>query len=272
MGLFLQIILKKHAGSQWSTDFDLKDGRARYIIKYLLDLSSERDGPAFQSRPSTEASKVNGGFSTIVLMSLVYVAGLTLVAQNNPDTPKPPAETTNAPPAPDSGKPISERVGLAVDPTKYVIGPEDVLLVRTWREPDFTLVVVVRPDGKITMPLVGELQASNLTPQALTDSIREKLTQYIVKPDVSVFVEQVRSKKYYIQGEVGHSGFFPLVTPTTVLEALGNAGGFKEFANLKDIHILRNGKILHFNYKDVSKGKHLEQNIYVENGDQIIVR
>jgi polysaccharide export outer membrane protein len=161
---------------------------------------------------------------------------------------------------------------MAVDPNKYVIGPEDVLLIRTWREPDFTLAVVVRPDGKISMPLVGELQASTLTPQVLTENIKEQLSKYIVKPDVTVFVEQVRRKKYYIQGEVNRTGYYPLVTPTTVLEALGNAGGFKDFANLKDIRILRNGKILHFNYKEVSKGRHLEQNINVESGDQIFVR
>lgn len=214
-----------------------------------------------------------GGFPKVVLMLLISIAGWkTLSAQAKPETQKPAEETTSAPATPDSGKPLSERVGVAVDPNKYVIGPEDVLLVRTWREPDFTLVVVVRPDGKITMPLIGELEAANLTPQALTDKIREEEAKFIVKPDVTVFVEQVRSKKYYIQGEVYHTGFFPLVTPTTVLEALGNAGGFKDFANQKDIHILRNGKILHFNYKDVSKGKHLEQNIYVENGDQIFVR
>ena len=216
---------------------------------------------------------MKGGFSKVVLTLLVCGAGYqTLAAQAEQQTPKPTEATTNAPPAPDAGRPVSERVGLAVDPNKYVIGPEDVLLVRTWREPDFTLVVVVRPDGKITMPLVGELQAANLTPQALTDNVKVELAKYIVKPDVTVFVEQVRSKKYYIQGEVNHTGYFPLVTPTTVLEALGNAGGFKDFANLKDIHILRSGKILHFNYKDASKGKHLEQNIYVENGDQIFVR
>ena len=217
---------------------------------------------------------MKGGFPRIVLMFLVGASGVPtgLAQEPKPNTVKPPEATTNAPPPPDSGRPVSERVGLAVDPNKYVIGPEDVLLIRTWREPDFTLVVVVRPDGKITMPLIGEFQAAGLTPQALTDNVKEQETKYIVKPDVTIFVEQVRSKKYYIQGEVGRTGYYPLVTPTTVLEALGNAGGFKDFANLKDIHILRNGKILHFNYKDVTKGKHLEQNIYVENGDQIIVR
>jgi len=204
----------------------------------------------------------------------VALAGVwSATAQEKPDTPKqtPPADTA-APVAPETGKAPAEPLPVSVDPNKYVIGAEDVLFIKTWREPDFTLTVVVRPDGKITMPLIGELQASNLTPQALTDTIKEQLTKYINNPDVTVFVEQVRSKKYYIDGEVGHNGYFPLVTPTTVLEALSNAGGFREFANQKDIRILRNGKVLHFNYKEVTKGKRLEQNIYLENGDHIIVR
>jgi len=216
---------------------------------------------------------VKGCFPIIFLMLLAATfSPRTVTAQATPETPKQQTEAPKAPSAPEVEKPPVERVGLAVDPNKYVIGPEDVLLIRTWREPDFTLAVVVMPDGKISMPLVGELQASTLTPQVLTEAIKEQLSKYIVKPDVTVFVEQVRSKKYYIQGEVNRTGYYPLVTPTTVLEALGNAGGFKDFANLKDIRILRNGKILHFNYKEVSKGRHLEQNINVESGDQIFVR
>ena len=197
-----------------------------------------------------------------------------VLAQAPPDAnkPKPPSEEAPAPVKPEAARQSGEALPVSVDPNKYVIGPEDVLYIKTWREPDFTLTVVVRPDGKITMPLIGELQSGNITPQALTDTIKEQLTKYINNPDVSVFVEQVRSKKYYITGEVYRTGFFPLVTPTTVLEALSNAGGFRDFANLKDIRILRKGKILHFNYKDVSKGRRLEQNVYLENGDQIFVR
>jgi polysaccharide biosynthesis/export protein len=209
--------------------------------------------------------------STVFSFALLvgWAGGWTVSGQATPE--KQPPETVTSTTPPNTEKLPPEGTGVAVDPNKYVIGAEDLLFVKVWREPDFTLPVVVRPDGKITMPLIGELQASNLTPQALTSSIKEQLSKYINNPDVTVFVEQVRSKKYYIQGEVNRTGFFPLVTPTTMLEALGNAGGFREFANSKDIRILRNGKILHFNYKDVSRGKHLEQNIFVENGDQIFV-
>jgi len=105
----------------------------------------------------------------------------------------------------------------------------------------------------------------------LTKTITELLGKYINNPDVNVMVQDVRSKKYYIDGEVNKPGTYLLVTPTTVLEALSNAGGFRDFANTKKIRILRQGNVLHFNWKDVSRGKNLEQNIKVESGDHIIV-
>ena len=205
----------------------------------------------------------------VVLAALVLATSLTANGQTKPDPGKPSNPAENATP-PNPAKPI-EGIPAAVDPNKYLIGAEDVLFIRTWHEPDFTIPVAVRPDGKITIPLIGDVQAADLTPQQLTKSIIEQLTKYINNPDVNVFVTEVRSKKYYIDGEVGHPSFFPLVTPTTVLEALSHAGGFKEFANTKKIRILRGNQILHFNFNEVSKGKHLEQNIYVQNGDHIIV-
>lgn len=159
-----------------------------------------------------------------------------------------------------------------VDPNKYLIGPEDLLFIRVWREPDFTLPVFVRPDGKITIPLIGELQAAGFTPLQLTNSVAERLTKYLNNPEVNVSVTDVRSRKYYINGEVQHTGSFPLATPTRILEALSHAGGFREFANTKKIRILRGDKIYYFNYQDVTNGKHLEQNMYLESGDQIIIR
>jgi polysaccharide export outer membrane protein len=158
-----------------------------------------------------------------------------------------------------------------VDPNKYLIGPEDVIFIRVWREPDFTLPAAVRPDGKITMPLIGDVQAGDQTPTQLTKTLTELLGKYLNNPDVNVIVTDVRSKKYYIDGEVNKPGSYLLVTPTTVLEALSIAGGFRDFANSKKIRILRKGNILHFNYKEVSGGKKLEQNILVESGDHIIV-
>jgi len=168
-------------------------------------------------------------------------------------------------------KPIDGSVAAPVDPDKYQIGPEDLLFIRVWREPDFTLPVAVRPDGKITMPLIGEVKAAGESPLQLTAALKQLLTQYLNNPDVNVFVTEVRSKKFYIDGEMNRPGSFALVTPTSVLEALSRGGGFRDFANTKKIRVLRGAEVRYFNYKDVTKGKHLEQNIAVENGDHIIV-
>ncbi len=176
-----------------------------------------------------------------------------------------------------SGVPVPvgvETTGVAVDPKAYVIGAEDILYLRVWRENDFTGLLGVRPDGKVTLPLVGDIQAAGLTPERLAAQVTQALSQYINKPDVTVTVAEVKSKKYTITGGVNHPGVFPLVVPTKVFDALGYASGFKEFANKKDIIILRaDGKQrLHFNYNEYIKGKKLDQNIFLENGDTIIVK
>jgi len=183
-------------------------------------------------------------------------------------------QTKPEPSAPRVAAPLNpvDAVGVAVEPNKYLIGPEDVLFIKVWRENDFTLPMAVRPDGKITMPLIGEVQAAGETPLELTKALTGLLTKYINNPDVTVLITEVRSKKYYIIGEVNRQGSFALVTPTTVLEALSNAGGFHVFANTRKIKILRGAVVFNFNYNDVTKAKHMEQNIYLENGDKIIVR
>jgi polysaccharide export outer membrane protein len=201
-----------------------------------------------------------------VLAVLAVYGGASATGQTKPDANKP---QSAAPPGPGG---TSETSVAAVDPNKYLVGPEDVLFIKVWREPDFTGPAVVRPDGKITMPLIGEVQAGGLTPLQLTKSLTELLTKYINSPEVTVFVTDVRSKKYYIDGEVFRPGSYPLITPTTVLEALSNAGGFKEFSNPAKIRILRGSIILKFNWKEVTAGKKMEQNVFVENGDHIIVK
>ena len=211
----------------------------------------------------------------LALMPAMFMFGhFTAAAQTQPgpqpkpNEPKPQAAAPGGTTAPEK---TAESSAAAVDPNKYLIGPEDLLFIRVWREPDFTSPASVRPDGKITLPLIGDVQAGDQTPLQLTKTITDMLGKYINNPDVNVVVTEVRSKKYYIDGEVLKPGTYLLVTPTTVLEALSNAGGFRDFANTKKIRILRQGNILHFNYKDVSKGKNLEQNIKVEAGDHIIV-
>jgi polysaccharide export outer membrane protein len=132
---------------------------------------------------------------------------------------------------------------------------------------------MIRPDGVITMPFLGDIRAAGFAPTELSVIIRDRLKKYIVDPDVSVQVNAVNSKKFYIQGEVGKTGGFPLLVPTRVLEALVNAGGFRDFADQKKIVIMRiTGERLKFNYKEVIAGKKMDQNIFLKPGDIIIVK
>ncbi len=199
------------------------------------------------------------------LLLIAVFFSTSALTQTKPEEPKNPAPL----PAPPGTK--METVGQAVDPSKYVLGPEDVIGISTWREPDLTLMVAIRPDGKITLPLVKEVQAAGLTPQQLTADLTERIGKFVNNPDVTIIVQAVRSKKYYIDGGVNRSGMFPMVGPVSVFEALSSAGGFKEFANPKKIRILRGNKTFNFNWKEVSRGKRMEQNILLENGDHIIV-
>jgi polysaccharide biosynthesis/export protein len=188
--------------------------------------------------------------------------------------PAPAAQPQATPPAGQPAPPASvppASVPSVVDTKTYVIGAEDVLRVLVWREPDLSGTFSVRPDGKISLPLVNEVQAAGLTPEKLSTTIGQGLMKYMTHPEVSVAVQQVMSKKYFIMGEVQKTGSFPLLIPTTVLEALVNAGGFRDFANTKKITIMRGTQRFYFNYKEVIKGKNREQNILLETGDQIIV-
>lgn len=158
------------------------------------------------------------------------------------------------------------------DDHPFVLGAEDQISVMIYNSPEFSGAHMIRPDGKITVPFLGDVVAAGFTPIELSNSIKERLKKYIVDPDVSVSVTQVNSKRYYIQGEVGRTGGFPLLVPTKVLEALVNAGGFKDFANQKKIIIMRvTGERLNFNYREVIQGKKMDQNIYLKPGDIIIV-
>jgi len=167
--------------------------------------------------------------------------------------------------------PIKPDNSAAVDPKTYVIGAQDILMIKVWREQDFTGPYTVRPDGKITIPLVGDVQASGLTPERLGEQLKQALSDYINSPDVSVSLQAVNSKKFFITGEVMRAGEYPLAIPTKVFDALSNAGGFRDFANKKKIIIIRGPERIKFNYQDILKGKNLEQNIFLENGDTVVV-
>lgn len=199
---------------------------------------------------------------------LLYVAALScgLLAQsgepaNNNAGAKEPAKPAEAMPASVAGP-------------DYVIGADDTLHISVWKEPDLTETLPVRPDGKISMPLLNDVAAAGLTPLQLSESITLRLKKYIDDPRVTVVVTAMNSRRVFITGEVTHSGAIPLLPNMTMLQALSSAG-FTQFANLKGIYLLRteNGRQvkLPFNYKDVVKGNHPEQNVMLKAGDTVVV-
>lgn len=157
----------------------------------------------------------------------------------------------------------------------YVIGPQDVLDIAVWKEPDVSRVVPVRPDGRISLPLIHEVQAAGLSAQQLTDTVTEMLKKYVNDPQVTVIVSQINSQRVFVVGEVARAGAFPLLPGMNVLQALSSAGGFTAYANVKNIHILRLDKgkqiELTFNYREVVRDHKSEQNIQLEAGDTIVV-
>jgi polysaccharide biosynthesis/export protein len=159
-------------------------------------------------------------------------------------------------------------------PSDYVIGADDTLRISVWKEPELSEILPVRPDGKISMPLLNDIPAAGLTPLQLKDSITEKLKKFIADPRVTVVVTAMNSQRVFVSGEVLHSGPIPLLPHMTVLQALSQAG-FNQFANLKGIYLLRteNGKQekIPFNYKEVIKGNRPEQNIMLKPGDTVVV-
>jgi polysaccharide export outer membrane protein len=146
-----------------------------------------------------------------------------------------------------------------------------VLLIRVWNEPAFTGPVAVNQGGKLTLPLVGEVEAAGKTPLEIQADLTETLKKYVVRPLVTVTVQEVGSKRYYMDGLIARPGEYALVVPTTILEAISRAGGPQDFGNSKRIYVLRGNKRIYFNYKDVLRGKHMEQNIKLEPGDHIVV-
>jgi len=163
----------------------------------------------------------------------------------------------------------------ATEDPNYVIGPQDVLDISVWKEPELTRAVPVRPDGKISMPLLNDVQAAGKTPLQLAADITTGLKKFVTDPQVTVIVTTINSQRVYILGEVNRAGAYPLLPDMTVLQALSSAGGFTQYANLKKIYLLRieSGKqVKHpFNYKDVLAGKAADQNIFVRAGDTIVV-
>jgi polysaccharide biosynthesis/export protein len=211
-------------------------------------------------------------FAAVILLAN---AGNTRAALQEKKSAKPVPSFTQAeanPPANDETKPA---VTPATTDPAYVIGAQDVLDVNVWKEPDMTRIVPVRPDGKITLPLINDVEAAGSTPQQLAATVTERLRKFITEPQVTVIVTQINSQRIFVVGEVLRAGAFPLVPGTTVLQALASAGGFTTFANVKKIHVMRtvNGKHIQlpFNYREVLKGDNADQNIKLEPGDTVVV-
>jgi polysaccharide export outer membrane protein len=170
---------------------------------------------------------------------------------------------------------IPTNATFAQEPLPYLIGATDVLNIFVWKEPDLTRDVVVLPDGKITYPLIGELKAQGRTVTELKEAISDRLKDYVTAPEVTVVVTQINSRRIYTLGKLGQSGPFPLTPNMTVLQALSTAGGLTEWADEKNILIIRregNKEIQHrFNYKEYVSGKNMEQNILLKPNDTIVV-
>jgi polysaccharide export outer membrane protein len=185
-----------------------------------------------------------------------------LMAQEPPSRPQPALPGASATPP--------------VLPEGYVIGPEDVISVVVWREKELSADVVVRPDGKISLPLLNDIQAAGYTPEQLAEIIEKAAVKYVMDSDATVIVKEIRSRKVFVLGEVGKPGVFPLTSELTVLQLIASVGGLLEYADKGNITILRNEngreRRMRFNYNDVIQGKNLQQNILLQPGDTVLVR
>lgn len=172
--------------------------------------------------------------------------------------------------------PTNDEPASEAHSNSYTIGNDDVLAISVWKESELTKSIPVRSDGKISLPLIGEIQATGRTPLQLEGEISSKLQSFITAPQVTVIVEKVNSKKFNILGEITKPGSYPISQASTVMDAIALAGGFRDFAKKSGVYILRKGgdgretKIT-FNYKDFIKGKNTDQNVKIEPNDTIIV-
>jgi polysaccharide biosynthesis/export protein len=190
-----------------------------------------------------------------------------------PGTAKPAQPTTATPQQPGATTPA--KPAEIVPPPDYVIGAEDVLNIVIWREKDLSAEVMVRPDGKVSLPLVNDVQAAGLTPEQFRQQLTAATAKFVAEPAVTVIVRAIHSRKVYIMGEVRSPGPYPLPGPTTVLQLIAQAGGLSEFADADDIGVVRteNGRAvrLKFNYNEVARGRKIEQNVQLKPGDTVIV-
>ena len=206
-----------------------------------------------------------------VVMIISLLGALSTWAQQD-TTSKPTSQPDAQAASQSAGSPVQK--SATPDPN-YIIGPQDVIDVNVWKEPDISRTIPVRPDGKISLPLLNDVQAAGMTPAQLGAQITASLKKYVTNPQVTVIVTAINSQRIYVLGEVTRPGAFPLLPGTTVLRGLSSAGGFTQFAKMKAIYVLRleNGKQVKypFNYKNVVGGKNPEQDILLKAGDTIVV-
>ena len=215
--------------------------------------------------------------------SLFFIAFTAAMCGGDPvaaQSTAPAGPTTQAVGAPAIASPNSAGIGAAtappVPPADYVIGPDDVLSIVFWRENDLSAEVVVRPDGRISIPVINEVVAMGLTPEQLRQTLVSAAERYVEDPNVSVVVKEIKSRRVFIMGQIGKAGPYLLMGPTTVMQLIALAGGLQEFAKEKEIVILRKqpGAVetsIRFNYRDVVNRKNLRQNIELQPGDTVIV-
>jgi polysaccharide export outer membrane protein len=212
-------------------------------------------------------------YAIVLTGLLLFAASGSLTAQTVAASNSSPDSTPPAGAAPDQV--TAPAINRAHNNT-YVIGDNDDLEIDVWKEPDLTRKIPVRSDGKISLPLVGELQAAGRTPVQLEDDITNRLRNFITEPEVTVMVEKINSLKFNVMGEVIKPGSFSLSTSMTVVDAIATAGGFKDFAKKKDIYVLHanadgSESRLRFNYSDFVKGKNPKQNVRLQPGDTVVV-
>jgi len=231
--------------------------------------------------------------SSLLLQSVVLMVGVavsvgmgysqTAAAAQNPSAQadKPPVSLSPAMPVtnpPTDPAKMAETAGAKtasanVDLSSFILGVEDQISVMMWGEPKFDGSYTIRPDGKINIPLIGEIVAVGLTPMQLQETINKAALSQLKNPRCTVNVVAVHSKRIYFDGDGIATGAMDLVIPTRLLEAISAKGGFRDFADKKHIRILRDGKLfMVVNYNDLISGKHPESNILLQDKDHVIVK
>lgn len=208
----------------------------------------------------------------LVLLAIATLSAPSLAQGQNPQETPQTTQTASARPAGDRPEGVNPASKVGKD---YIIGADDVLDVSVWKEQELTRTLQVRPDGKISMPLLGDVQAAGLTPGQLAQTVSERLKKYLTAPQVTVILTQINSQRVYVIGEVTRPGAYPVLPGMTVLQAISSAGGLTQFANQKKIFVMRNENHIQtkypFSYKEVLDGRKAEENLTVKAGDTIVV-